>query len=365
MRLRLTLLALVVAAAVPASAGAATVVFGSPLAVTPQQNLANCAFRYQVVDSSGFYQAQFDPSGSCTWRQAGLPGGGPPGDARTSYVPGTGTITKMEVKSGPTPAPLRVTVLSQLSTPGGGQGICCFYETETQLFTMTPNAITTVPLNIPVVDDVFGQNRVTYAVGVSAASGAGDLPVAQVGNTNVLATPTFGNPAVGWFYPRLGPQDGTNTGGRHEDGMPGIELLVRWTWVGAAATNSPASTAPLTPAVPGQTTVPRSTVNLDQANAKVKSNNALVNLICNGDAICVGQLALSNPGATVAATSKKTTFYSKKVKYSIPAGKKQIIKVKLNSKARRLLKKKKKLKVGLQVTPTGGKTTLSELTLKK
>lgn len=116
-------------------------------------------------------------------------------------------------------------------------------------------------------------------------------------------------------------------------------------------------------AMPGARTATRSVVTLGGRAARVTDNVALIDLLCQGNFACEGELALANPSAAAAAT--KTTFYSKKTKYKVAAGKKAKLKVKLNSKARRLLEKKKKLKVAVQFTPTGGKTTTAKLTLKR
>lgn len=338
--------------------------FGSPL-TAPNNYSIGC----EVIlfgNGNGDPQPFLSNQPDCTWRQAAVVGT-PPGDQRGSYVPGTGRIVQMEVKSGPNPAPLRVTVMSQINDfpSTGPAGICCFFEKETQLFPISPNTITTVPLDIPVQREVYVNKLVTDAVGVSAASGTGALPLARTGSQNQVSGYTFGSPAVGWFYPRLGPQDGRNTGGRPEQGMPGTELLVRWTWVPAGTPAGAGAALPTQP-IPQNTTIDTRPLGLVLRGgfANIRSNNALIEVACRGNAICEGELAIINLGG-LAQKKKAVTYYSKKKKYKIAAGKDAIVKAALTRKARRLLKNKKQLKVALRITPKGGTATTTKLTLRK
>ena len=56
---------------------------------------------------------------------------------------------------------------------------------------------------------------------------------------------------------------------------------------------------------------------------------------------------------------------SGKATYTVPAGGKATVKVKLNRAAKKLLRKHKTLKVVARLTPKGGAPTTSKLTLKR
>jgi hypothetical protein len=45
-----------------------------------------------------------------------------------------------------------------------------------------------------------------------------------------------GNPTAGFLYPRMGSLNGDGGGGRREEAMPGVEVLLRYTWCPAQQT---------------------------------------------------------------------------------------------------------------------------------
>ena len=88
------------------------------------------------------------------------------------------------------------------------------------------------------------------------------LPLRVVGPSNVLSIPD-GNPMAGAFYPRMGRLPNDEQGGRHEiqEGVPGIELMVRWTFCATtdvtcngAPPVAPPPTVPLSPVAPAPQT---------------------------------------------------------------------------------------------------------------
>jgi hypothetical protein len=149
-------------------------------------------------------------------------------------VPANGTITNIAVRSGPNPALMSFVVVRQLSLPGTGTA-CCSLAQQTPLVRPNPNGITNFAVNLPVERNVNPSTQIATAdyVGVSAVSGTGLLPLAGNGLHNTLAhSSTPGNPQAGFWYPRLGafPNDGPNGGGRRESGIPGMEVLIQWSW---------------------------------------------------------------------------------------------------------------------------------------
>lgn len=266
---------LAAALAVPASASGQARVLGSPLANPPNVQLG-CETRPALGDDggTGTYYATASGQPDCTWRQQGVVGVTDYNqDPRTSSVPGTGRIVNIRVRSGPNPALIRFTILRQLScanatcqvgdfpgAPSGGT-YCCYFQEEGPLVRPNapsadnPNGITDFPTNFFVARNV-DNNGVLAAdhVAVSAVSGTGSLPLHSTGRNNAFHN-TAGSVNASFWYPRMGalPSDRGPMGGagRREDGMPGMEILLQWTWCPAGQTCAPpAQPVPPTAAQP-------------------------------------------------------------------------------------------------------------------
>lgn len=183
--------------------------------------------------------------------------------------------------------------------------------------------------------------------------GAGSLPLRQVGSLNSFALTQNGSVNTGIYYPRIGSIANDSGGGRREEGVPGFELLVRWTFCAKGDTSC----------MPAQAV----TSALLSNQFRVSRNRALIKLICNGSATCEGQLSLMNLGALTAGKGRaaaRTVSYGT-VKYSIAAGKRATLKLKLNSKGKKLLKRKRKVKLGLRNQSAMGGRVNSTVTLKR
>jgi hypothetical protein len=222
----------------PGSAGAATIQLGSPLINEPNINLG-CETKPALGDYNGNYFLVPSGAADCTWRQTGVFGVTDYSDPRASSVPTSGRITSVTVRSGPNPAPLRFAIYRQLSAAGDGGEIiggsyCCYFVSETQEFPMRPNDRTTVPLNLVARRDV-DNNGVLAAdfIGVSARAGAGSLPLHTTGATNAFFFTQPGSPNVGWIYPRMAETPGNPFASRYEEGAPGYEVLIQWTFCAA------------------------------------------------------------------------------------------------------------------------------------
>jgi hypothetical protein len=366
----------------PAGAGAAAVQFGSSLAPGPVVSFG-CNAKPSLYDYSGNIGlfANAEPGG-CTWSQAGVWGLNSGSDPRARSVPGDGRITAAEVLSGPNPSPIWITIIRQLAQPGTGDA-CCFWRSDTGPFRLAPNAVTTLPLNIAVERNTKEGVLGVDLVSISAESDGGSLPLRVAGPSNVLSIPD-GDPMAGVFYPRMGQIPNDEKGGRHEiqEGVPGYELLVRWTFcaagdascggggaAGGAAPGGGGATGPVVPP-PAAGGVAR----LGAKQAQVKEGNALVGLICGGDAACEGRLSLLAPTAAGSSTAPRATASTAKGKakkvvygtagYKLAAGAKGTVKVKLNRRGRKLLAKHAKATVSLRLAPKGGKATTASLTLK-
>jgi hypothetical protein len=350
--------------ATPVGASAAASQFGSALSPGPS-GAFGCSQRPFLVDTSGNYGLfpNLEPGG-CTWRQAGV--WGVETDPRTSAVPADGTITAAEILSGADPAPVRISVLRQLGT-GGFAGQCCFFVRETDPIALTPNAVTTVPLSIPVEHNTLKGILAVDLMAISADSNTGTLPLRVNGSTNIFNEP-IGNSRAGAFYPRMGQIGNDSGGGRREEGVPGVEVLVRWTFCPAGdGSCTPGATAPPPPAppLPPPTAAPRAP-RLAAKQAPVQGGNALIPLVCGGSAACEGALTLLAPTATGSAVGGKAkpVLYGS-AGYKLAPGAKGSVKVKLNAKGKKLLRKHAKATVTLRLAPKGGVTTTAKLTLTR
>ena len=209
-----------------------------------------------------------------------------------------------------------------------------------------------------------------------AENDGGSLPLRQVGPSNVISIPD-GDPMAGAFYPRLGRVPNDSQGGRHEiqEGVPGFELLVRWTFCPAGdATCTPGAAPPAGPTTapqPVTTPAPQGAggpraPRLAGNQATVQGGDALVNLVCGGNAACEGRLSLLGSTATASAAGAKAkpVVYGGAT-YKLAAGVKGTVKVGLNTKGKKLLRKHPKATVTLRLAPKGGKATTAKLTLTR
>jgi hypothetical protein len=166
---------------------------------------------------------------SCTYRHGGYFNSLTP----TAIVPGSGWIRRIQVKSGPNPALLRVTVLtgsSRVDTFNGqdlpGTYTCCTARYIGPAFRPKPNAITTRRVRIRVQDvrSKAIQNRIHSSDALAlTAVGPGTVPLSR---SEAVGAIVEGAPiAIGWF-----PM--TRVGEPRVDGysMTGLDLLFRWDW---------------------------------------------------------------------------------------------------------------------------------------
>lgn len=216
-------LAGVLALAAGAPAGAVT--FGSPLGAP-----ANTSFGCEALPIPGaFGGVNLVPSGAttCTWQHGGYAN---QVNRRTSLVPRTGRITRIRVRSGAAPAPLRITIMRAFSeiAPDGssipGSFRCCTGVRLGPTFRPRANAVTTVATRLPVTRVVDRRRGLvsTDAVAVSAL-GPGTLPIADLGGNGDFAT---GSPQGILFAPLVRPDQARLS----QSSMDGFEVLLQWEW---------------------------------------------------------------------------------------------------------------------------------------
>lgn len=346
------------------SAAAQSQTLGSPLTAEPNISVG-CETKPTIVDSTGNYAALPSGVADCTWRQSGV--FGVLTDPRFSSVPGTGRITSISVRSGPNPAPIRFVVMRHFAFINDE---CCFFVSETAPVQPRPNAITTFQTNILVErNQRDGIQPAVDLIGISAASGTGSLPFSSTGRNNTFQFTEPGSVNAGFFYPRMGAVPNDSGGGRREEGFPGVELLMRWTWCPAAGlTNGPGGCVggpvPGPGPGPGGPGPGAAGPALRSQAAAVARGRALIDLICNGSAVCRGRLELLSLGAVTNATTGGPTRYGTR-RFELQPGGNAILQVKLKRKAKKLLKTNGTFQASVVLTPEGGAPTTGVVTLTR
>lgn len=352
-------MALGAALLIPAGATAQSRTLGSPLTQAPNLGFG-CEQKptFTAQSFNGDYFLLPSNQADCTWFQSGVIGSVDYSDPRTGSVPADGFITNIAVRGGPNPAAFRVVIVRQIGGLSAGgtasTAACCAFQSETPPagsppFRPVPGpGITNFPVNIPVERNIRGTSAVADFVGISGISGTGVLPLLDTGDNNTLTGYRPGSPDAGFLYPRLGALEGPGGGTRNNESIPGVEVLVQWTWTPPGVAPPP----PQAPVVAAPSVAGRA--------ARVAAGRALIGLVCGADAACQGTLELLSRGALA---KKKVALYGKK-SYAIAAGEDETVKVKLNSRGKRLLRNKKRAKVALRLTPTDGAPITAKLTLK-
>lgn len=333
--------ALVALALAPAGAGAAT--FGADLSVAP-----NVSFDCQVTPPVGGFQV---PSGAdtCTWWTTGRLND----TSQGHVVPyGGGTITQARVRVGPVTGPMQFVVMRSLRHPQSlADPACCFPVGASQVFTPAPNSITTVPMNVRVrhdTDQASGINNYDH-IAISVLAPDVPIPAYDTGDQSLSA------PTGGAFYPHYTPGTERTTG---MFGVVGFQTLIN----ADLDTSAPGSGTPT-----GPTDVSGTNPIALGGLARVRRGKALVPLVCTSPQECAGLLALQNRaarGATAAKKGMRTRTYGK-TGFRIKAGQTKTVKVPLTKAGKRLMRKRKRRQVFLNVTLKSERVVSKRITLRR
>lgn len=253
---------------------------------------------------------------------------------------GVGVVTQVRVRVGAVTAPMQVVVEQALradnpSDPGHPTYACCKAINASQVFVPAPGAITAVNVNLPVRQDIAPDPNTGFYTDDHLALSVLDpnVPVPiNVDNQSVLGM---------WFPAWQVGQERADSYGVGPYGM----VLLNAEWVPAAGAD-------------------RSPIEFLRRTLPVRAGNVFAPLQCVAGSPCIGPFLLQNlnarllrlaagPTPRLAKKGKKTlrTFAKKKIK--IKAGKKKTVKIPLNSKGRRLLKGRKKVKVWANIDLKG------------
>jgi hypothetical protein len=305
---------------------------------------------------------------------SGAPGPSP-------YAPQSGTVTAVRIRVGAVTGPMQVVVMRSLyqnkaGDPGHPYFACCFVEHYGPVFEPQPNAVTTVPTNLPMTEEA------TPPPEDFTTNAAGDFLALSVLAPNV-PVPMFIDNQSGdsGFYPapteQTVPAPSQNPVFQSTDLFAGQVLIAGELDTGGGAPAAPAGAAPTAapaPLVAAPAQIPQLT--LPVAAIPVKGNTATVPLQCLV-LDCTGILALQNAPQAVPAHVARHRSKAPKAKrpkivnygstsFSLKAGASGKVKVKLNSAGRVALKRHHTVKAwaNLRFTAGGGAPRSVAVTLK-
>jgi IstB-like ATP binding protein len=281
-------------------------------------------------------------------------------DPRTGFVPSDGIINTVTVKVGANPAPLQFVILRQLTNAQlgaqSGEPKCCFFVGETAPVQPAPNTTTTFTVNLPVENNRQPNIITQDAIGFSAPAG-GTLPLAFVPGQFSPASYTPNGLTSSSFHPKLGPENGTNTGGAFADGQQGgLDVLLQYTFTPAAGVISPGG---------GVSTLrPTDITTIGGSVLRPIGGNLDVVLNCL-QVTCAGSVKILSRAPVAAARASKNEIRSLGTStFTLTKGNGLKVKVKLNTLGRKLAKHKStKVKVVVDLGKAG--TTTKNLTLEK
>lgn len=269
---------------------------------------------------------------------------------------GTGTVTSVTLPAMPDPGPMEVVVLTAAVSAGSSASepdfVCCQVKQVGPEFTVPPNQVATVPLSLHVsaTEEANlsnpGETGFTDLVGVSVLSPSASLPIRYTGATSISNADV-----ASAYYPAPG---GANAEYKTPFNEYGFQLLARFTVAidGTGTGNAGGGGGE------GEAAEP--------AAGGVKLGKKVLRVGRDGRTLVLGR-ATNPPTATTiqrltapagrrarSSVAKKPAVYGK-AKSTVAAGRTVALRVKLNGRARRLLKHRGRLKARLTVVALNAK----------
>lgn len=368
---RRALPAVAVAALALASPGgaAAQTTFGADLSQEP-----NVTFG---CEEQPFEPPEATHASSCTWTTVATDESQP--SQALEPPEGNGTITQVSVRVGPHTGPMKVVIMRVLlefvdidTEDVHAEISCCGDVGESETFTPKANAVTTIPVNLPVEvqGGVTPGLKVDDVVGLSVLEAGVPIPAVDEKNLGILEQPTDYDE-----FPAM------TLGGTQLAGDPrGYQLLMNAVWdqssgggggggtTGGGGTGGGKATPTPTP-TPAPAPTPELVFPASTPLAQIKGDNAVVHLGCGAAAACDGTVRLQS--APVGQTSALARSAGKKQRkrgagkkkkkpvttyasgsFELAAGASQGVPVKLSSSGRQLAHKHNRRKVWVNVTLT-------------
>jgi hypothetical protein len=344
---------------------------GTPMSLTPAigSEAFGCETRWQPGFAPPFeYTRQPTGMTTCTAYQPGTT------VDNTHLVPGPGYVTKVRVRSGANPAPLRITIIKRLfqTNPSTGEitdATCCTGTgSESATFQPPPNTVHEVTLNPPLkVTTSPSQNGASghHDIVAVSAMGPGDLPIASTGPHTLSE---FSATAMQMFYPKVE----TGQQGQAQHDYVNYVVLMNYDWTvcpsSGAATASQACPSPNGGGGSGGgggggggggTGTKAAPVSFKSKALRLKKGKVSFKLACTSakGTTCKGKARLRT------RAKKPKTLATKAL--TIPGGKTKTITFKLSNKARKSVRKQKSTKVTLAVDLGAGGNATKNLKLKR
>ena len=342
---------------------------GTPMSLTPAigSEAFGCETRWQPGFAPPFeYTRQPTGMTTCTAYQPGTT------VDNTHLVPGPGYVTKVRVRSGANPAPLRITIIKRLfqTNPSTGEitdAICCTGTgSESATFQPPPSTVHEVTLNPPLkVTTSPSQNGASghHDIVAVSAMGPGDLPIASTGPHTLSE---FSAPAMQMFYPKVE----TGLQGQAQHDYVNYVVLMNYDWTACpssgAATASQACPSPAGGGGSGGggsggggTGTKAAPVSFKSKALQLKKGKVSFRLACTSakGTTCKGKARLRT------RAKKPKTLATKSL--AIAGGKTRTITFKLSNKARKSVRRKKSTKVTLEVDLGAGGNATTNLKLKR
>ena len=332
---------------------------GTSMSLTPAtgSEAFGCETRWQpALSPSGEYERQPTGLTTCTAYQPGTT------IENTHLVPGPGFVTKVRVRSGANPAPLRITIVKRLfqTHPVTGQitdAQCCTGTgSESATFQPPANTVHELTLNPPLrVTTSPSQNGASghHDIVAVSAMGPGELPIASTGPHSLS---TFSDTAMQMFYPKVE----TGQQGQAQHDYVNYVVLMNFDWTAAqTSVPQPGGGGAGGGGGGGGTGPTAAAVSFKSKALRLKKGKVSFRLACTSAAgtTCQGKARLRT------RAKKPKTLASKSL--SIAGGKTKTITFKLSGKARRTVRKKKSTKVTLAIDLGAGGKATKNLKLKR
>ena len=312
-------------------------------------------------------QIQFINTGQSTcmwWSTQYGPDSQPVGN---TYVPrGSGAVTRVRIRSGDAPAPLRFAIVSS------GSGLCCTAKQISPPVQPAPNQVNQFAVDLPAGSGVgTAQGSQFNDILVVVAVGPGSLPVNDRGTHGFLFGSAANQAQASFLHPALALGESNTDVGI----MDGYEVLLQYDWCGIPGTlSNPAPTPPANPqtACLGAPATPPSAAPAPAARrpaplrtlaaiAAVRRNVAALRLRCLLATTCAGRIRLLPRSARATASAAKTYGSAR---YRIKPRKSATLRVKLTKAGRKALRRKRRLPVNAVISSGGTSWTL-KLTLRR
>jgi len=337
--------------ALPTPAGA-QVRFGADL-----NRPANVGYGCEAFPTTDFAGNRFflgSGFGTCTYMGVGSAFN----FAEVPQAPAEGVVTRVLVKAGPTVGPMQAVVLR--STRSGAGAACCLFAAQSQVFTPQPNAVTAVPVRLPMRKDLdvqFGET-IDY-LGLSVLAPGVPIPGHDEGVPGDISR----NGSTAW-WPHVQPGDTRADGGGVGAFTPLIAGDLFPVCNATPIRGFPSTAQRRVPCIPG--------IQIVDNLAVAAGAGLSVSVICNVAAPCNGDIRFQSRRVRVAgaaaarsagASAKRITYG--RIRFKVASGDRRRARGTLTAAGRGLLSGRRRAKVYANAR-IGGRTISSRrVTLRR